>query len=181
VIRALDAQGFSPAVMQSNSDFGVGSTFCVNSHGWPTRYGPFGSPVRSAQIVFADGQLVECSRTREAELFALAMGGYGLFGAIVDLELDMAPNALLAPSYARINPSLFADAFINAVENDPAVRMAYGRLSVARESLFGEALMIVYRPITKQPSPLPAAVDHGGLTGFSRNTYRLQPGPRPHR
>jgi FAD/FMN-containing dehydrogenase len=176
VIRALDAQGFSPAVMQSNSDFGVGSTFCVNSHGWPTRYGPFGSTVRSAQIVLADGQLVECSRTKEAELFALAMGGYGLFGAIVDLELDMVPNALLEPSYVRMDSPRFADAFINAVEKDPTVRMAYGRLSVARQSLFDEALMIVYRPVAKQPSPLPAVVDHGAMTGFSRNVYRLQTG-----
>jgi FAD/FMN-containing dehydrogenase len=176
VIRALDAQGFSPAVMQSNSDFGVGSTFCVNSHGWPTRYGPFGSTVRSARIVLADGQLVECSRTREPELFALAMGGYGLFGAIVDLELDMAPNVSLEPSYVRMDPSRFADAFINAVENDPAVRMAYGRLSVARGNLFGEALMITYRPAARQPSPLPAVVDHGALTGVSRHVYRFQTG-----
>jgi hypothetical protein len=136
VIRALDVQGFSPAVMQSNSDFGVGSTFCVNSHGWPTRHGPFGSTVRSARIVLADGQLVECSRAKEPELFALAMGGYGLFGAIVDLELDMVPNVLLEPSYLRMEPSRFAGAFVNAVENDSAVRMAYGRLSVAHESLF---------------------------------------------
>jgi len=176
VIRALDAQGFSPAVMQSNSDFGVGSTFCVNSHGWPTRYGPFGTTVRSAQIVLADGQLVECSRTREPELFALAMGGYGLFGAIVDLELDMVPNVALEPTYARMDPLRFADAFINAIENDPTVRMAYGRLSVARENLFGEALMIVYRPAAKQPSPLPAVVDHGAMTGVSRHVYRLQTG-----
>ena len=176
VIRELDGHGFSPAVMQSNSDFGVGSTFCVNSHGWPTRYGPFGSTVRSAQIVLADGQLVECSRTKESELFALALGGYGLFGAIVDLELDMVPNVLLEPSYVRMNPSRFAEAFINAVENDPTVGMAYGRLSVARESLFDEALMIVFRPAAKQPSPLPAVVDHGKLTTFSRNVYRFQTG-----
>lgn len=148
VIRSLDAHGFSPVVMQSNSDFGVGSTFCVNSHGWPVRHGPFGSTVRSAKIVLADGQLVECSRTKEAELFSLAMGGYGLFGAIVELELDMVANVLLAPSYTRLHPAQFADAFINAVENDPSVRMAYGRLSVARESLFDEALMTTYRPVT---------------------------------
>jgi FAD/FMN-containing dehydrogenase len=176
VIRALDAQGFSPAVMQSNSDFGVGSTFCVNSHGWPTRYGPFGSTVRSVRIVSADGQLVECSRTKNAELFAFAMGGYGLFGAIVDAELDMVPNALLEPSFARMDPSRFADAFIKAVETDPAVRMAYGRLSVARGSLFNEALLITYRPAAKQPSPLPAVVDHGAMTGVSRDVYRLQTG-----
>jgi FAD/FMN-containing dehydrogenase len=176
VIRELDGQGFSPAVMQSNSDFGVGSTFCVNSHGWPTRHGPFGSTVRSARIIVADGQLVECSRTREPELFALAMGGYGLFGAVVDLELDMVPDVLLQPSYVRMKPAQFADAFIHAVENDASVRMAYGRLSVARESLFDEALMITFRPAPTQPSPLPPVVDHGKLTGFSRNVYRMQTG-----
>jgi hypothetical protein len=88
----------------------------------------------------------------------------------------MVPNALLEPSYVRMNPSRFAEAFINAVENDPTVRMAYGRLSVARESLFDEALMIVFRPAAKQPSPLPAVVDHGALTGVSRNLYRFQTG-----
>nr|WP_249158269.1 FAD-binding oxidoreductase [Bradyrhizobium jicamae] len=176
VIRALDPQGFSPAVMQSNSDFGVGSTFCVNSHGWPTRYGPFGATVRSVKIVMADGQLVECSRSKNAELFALAMGGYGLFGAIVEAELDMVPNVSLEPTYVRMDPSRFADAFLKAVETDPAVKMAYGRLSVAREALFDEALLITYRPAATQPSPLPAVVDHGALTGFSRNVYRLQTG-----
>ena len=88
----------------------------------------------------------------------------------------MVPNVLLEPSYVRMNPSRFAEAFINAVENDPTVRMAYGRLSVARESLFDEALMIVFRPAAKQPSPLPAVVDHGKLTTFSRNVYRFQTG-----
>jgi hypothetical protein len=33
VISTLDPLGFSPAVMQSNADFGVASTFCVNAHG----------------------------------------------------------------------------------------------------------------------------------------------------
>src|SRR5208283_3607369 len=43
VIAELDPLGFSPKVMQSNNDFGVASTFCVNAHGWPVPFGPFGS------------------------------------------------------------------------------------------------------------------------------------------
>ena len=78
VIRMLDPKGFSPAVMQSNSDFGVGSTFCINAHGWPVPYGPFGSTVKAIRMVMADGTLLQCSRTENAELFSLAMGGYGL-------------------------------------------------------------------------------------------------------
>ena len=47
VIAALDPIGWGPAVMQSNADFGVASTFAVNAHGWPVPYGPFGATVKS--------------------------------------------------------------------------------------------------------------------------------------
>ena len=43
VIARARPRGFSPAVMQSNNDFGVAATFSVNAHGWPVPYGPFGS------------------------------------------------------------------------------------------------------------------------------------------
>jgi FAD/FMN-containing dehydrogenase len=101
VIKALDPIGFSPTVMQSNNDFGVASTFSVNAHGWPVPHGPFGSTVRSLRMVVADGSLVTCSRTENTELFAHAMGGYGLFGVIVDLDVDMTPNLLLVPTACR--------------------------------------------------------------------------------
>ena len=95
VIARLDPLGFSPSVMQSNSDFGLGATFAVNAHGWPAPRGPFGSTVQSIRLMLADGEIVECSRTREAALFAMAMGGYGLSGIVLDLTVTMAPNALM--------------------------------------------------------------------------------------
>src|SRR5262247_2032568 len=63
VIAVLDPVGFSPAVMQSNSDFGVAATFSVNAHGWPVPYGPFGATVRSCRLMLADGTILNCSRT----------------------------------------------------------------------------------------------------------------------
>ncbi len=51
VIEHLARIGFSPAVMQSNSDFGVAATFSVNAHGWPVPYGPFGATVRSLRLM----------------------------------------------------------------------------------------------------------------------------------
>ncbi|PYO36397.1 MAG: FAD-binding protein, partial [Candidatus Rokuibacteriota bacterium] len=98
VISALDPLGFSPAVMQSNNDFGVAATLSVNAHGWPAPYGPFGTTVRSFRLMLASGDLVTCSPTENPELFALAMGGYGLFGVVVDLEVAMADNVLLRPT-----------------------------------------------------------------------------------
>ncbi len=162
--------------MQSNNDFGVGSTFCVNAHGWPVPYGPFGSTVRSLRLVLADGSLVNCSRTENADLFRLAMGGYGLVGVIVELDVEMAPNVLLAPTFVRMEAEKFAPAFIKAIESDPNIRMAYGRLAVAREGFFDEALMITYHPATPQPEHLPEAVSSGAMTGIQRNIYRVQTG-----
>ncbi|MEC8197858.1 MAG: FAD-binding oxidoreductase, partial [Pseudomonadota bacterium] len=82
VIAALDAEGFSPAVMQSNNDFGIGATFSVNAHGWPVPYGPMGATVRSLRMLLPSGDVVDCSPTENSNLFKLAMGGYGLIGVI---------------------------------------------------------------------------------------------------
>jgi FAD/FMN-containing dehydrogenase len=176
VIRMLDPRGFSPAVMQSNSDFGVGSTFCVNAHGWPVPYGPFGSTVRAIRMVMADGTLMQCSRTENAELFSLAMGGYGLFGIIVELDVEMAPNMLLQPKFERMAPEKFADGFTRVIDTDKTLIMAYGRMSVSRKNFFDDALMVTYRPATDQPALLPAAASAGKLTGLQSEIYRAQTG-----
>lgn len=130
VIAELDGKGFSPAVMQSNNDFGVASTFCVNAHGWPVPFGPFGSTVRSFRMVMADGELVECSREANRDLFELSMGGYGLTGVLVDLVVEMVPNRLLEPRFERIDSSDFADRFAAATAEGAQVSMAYGRLDM---------------------------------------------------
>jgi FAD/FMN-containing dehydrogenase len=175
VIDHLDRIDFSPAVMQSNSDFGVAATFCVNAHGWPTPYGPFGATVRSFRMMLADGSIVTCSRSENAELFGLAMGGYGLFGIILDLEVDMVENLLLRPRREVMPAAEFAARFVTAA-NDPAVRMIYGRLNVLRREFFEEALLITYR---REPTPatgLPRVTRGGALTGLSREIYRAQIG-----
>ncbi|MCA0424351.1 MAG: FAD-binding oxidoreductase [Proteobacteria bacterium] len=175
VIAHLDPAGFSPAVMQSNSDFGVGATFSVNAHGWPTPYGPFGSTVRSIRLMLADGTILTCSRNANAELFALAMGGYGLVGVILDLEVEMTDNMLLQPRFEAMPAGEFAKRFI-AASHDPAVPMIYGRLNVERERFFSEALLVSWR---KEPTPaggLPPPARKGALTGLSRQVYRAQVG-----
>jgi FAD/FMN-containing dehydrogenase len=176
VIAKLDPLGFSPKVMQSNADFGVASTFCINAHGWPVPYGPFGSTVRALRLLLADGTLVECSRDKNAELFGLAMGGYGLFGVIVDLDVEMTPNVLLQRSVSLMPGDAFAEPFLAAIEKDPRTLMAYGRLSVARATFFHEALLTTYSAVSPQPSPLPAASSVGAMNWISSDLYRKQIG-----
>ena len=175
-VNTLDRVGESPAVMQSNSDFGVAATFSVNAHGWPVPYGPFGSTVHALRIMLADGTILTCSRSENEELFRLAMGGYGLLGILLDLEVDMVPNALLRPRYERMDATAFAARFARAARSDPAVKMIYGRMNVARADLFTEALLITYRPEPTPAEGLPPVSRRGVLTGVSRKIYRAQIG-----
>lgn len=175
VIETLDPAGWSPAVMQSNSDFGVAATYSVNAHGWPVPYGPFGSTVRAFRMMLADGSIVNCSRGENAELFGLAMGGYGFFGILLDLEVDMAPNMLLRPRFEIMPATEFAARFEAASRSGP-VRMIYGRMNVARAEFFTEALLVTYREEPTPPAGLPAVTRRGALTGVSRRIYRAQIG-----
>jgi FAD/FMN-containing dehydrogenase len=175
VIRTLDPLGFSPAVMQSNSDFSIGGTLSVNAHGWPTPFGPFGVTVRSFRLLLADGTLLTCSRTDNAELFGLVIGGYGLFGIVVDAEIEMADNVLLAPRFETVPAARIAERFV-AVATEPSVRMAFGRLSVAREGFLGAGLIGSFRPVAPQPDPVPSAQRSGAYSFLSRQLFRAQIG-----
>jgi FAD/FMN-containing dehydrogenase len=175
VIATLDKAGFSPAVMQSNNDFGVGSTFCVNAHGWAVPYGPFGSTVRAVRVMVADGSILECSPEKNSDLFGLAMGGYGLFGVVLDVETAMVPNVLLRPTFERMPSRNFAQRFMTIVDEEH-VKMAYGRLSVANLGFFEEALLCSFRPLPTPAEGLPPATSKGSLTSISRDVYRAQIG-----
>ncbi len=156
VISALDHVGMSPKVMQSNNDFGVAATFCVNAHGWPVSHGPMGATVKTLYLLRPDGELLRVSRDEFPEIFQLTMGGYGLTGAIVDIEVDMVPNRRLVPTFQKLSSREFAPFFVGAIEAGD-VEMAYGRLNVDRGTFFEDALMITYRPSSNQDELPPAS------------------------
>lgn len=174
VIDKLDPIGFSPLVMQSNNDFAVASTFCVNAHGWAAPHPPAGSSVLSFEMMTAQGKRVACSRRKNPETFAAMMGGYGLTGVITDLELRMTPNLRLAPHYERMPGEALGTRLRDGVRAK-GVEMAYGRLDVSRDSFFGEALLVTYRP-TEDQLDLPQANGSGFMSRASRHVFRAQLG-----
>ncbi|MBI1686985.1 FAD-binding protein [Caulobacter hibisci] len=176
IIPALDRLDFAPKVTQANNDFTLGGAFSVNVHGWAAPLGPMGSTVRSITLLMADGQLVRCSREVEPGLFALAMGGYGLFGVIVDLEVEMARNVRLKPAYEAMPAADFGPRFAKALHG-PDVVMGYGRLSVSRRNFFQEALMTVFRRVEGAPERLSGKGDP--MAGVVRGIYRAQIGSEP--
>lgn len=177
VIAQADPLGLGPAIMQSNNDFGIAATLCVNAHGWPVKKGPMGSSVRAFDMVLPDGDLVTCSRTENADLFGLTMGGYGLTGIITQMDVDLSPNERLEPSFDAMPAEEFGTRFVQALAN-PDITMAYGRLNVDRAAFMTDALLVTYQGSADQ-SDLPAASGSGMAAKLASRIYRAQLGNEP--
>lgn len=141
IIPYLHANGRSVWIMQSNNDFSVGGSISVNCHGWQHRRPPIASTVRSFRIIKADGEIIQCSRNENSELFSLALGGYGLFGVILEVELITVPNIAYRTETYRITPSEFTAEFYKRLEEHPKTGMVYGRLSIDEERFLTEATL----------------------------------------
>ncbi len=70
----------------------IGGALAANVHGRGLTMKPFIADVESFVLVDAKGESRTCSRTENAELFRLAIGGYGLFGVISTVKLRLIPR-----------------------------------------------------------------------------------------
>lgn len=150
VIPYLNQRGYSVAVMQSNNDFSVGGTMNANAHGWQHDRPPFASTVERFRLMLADGRIVHCSRQDNAELFSLVLGGYGLFGIILDVELKVVPNELYSARRSVVSSREYVATYRQQIS--PDVGMAYGRLSIAPDQFLREAILTRYHTITPKPN-----------------------------
>ncbi len=70
----------------------LAGSLASNIHGRGLKFPPIIGDVESFVLVDASGQSRNCSRRENAELFALAIGGYGLFGIIAQVTLRLVPR-----------------------------------------------------------------------------------------
>jgi FAD/FMN-containing dehydrogenase len=70
----------------------IGGALSSNIHGRGLTLQPMVQDVESFRLVNAQGRILNVSRTENAELFSLVIGGYGLFGVITEVELRLTPR-----------------------------------------------------------------------------------------
>ncbi len=70
----------------------LGGALAANVHGRGLTLGPIIQQVESFDLVDHLGEVRTCSREENAELFRLAIGGYGLFGVISAVRLRLRPR-----------------------------------------------------------------------------------------
>lgn len=73
----------------------IGGALSVNAHGRGARFKPIIQDVEAFTLVNAEGEVLNVSRKENSELFGLVIGGYGLFGIIVTVDIRLTPRIKL--------------------------------------------------------------------------------------
>jgi FAD/FMN-containing dehydrogenase len=176
IVPYLDACGCSVAIMQSNNNFTVGGSLSANCHGWQHDRPPIASTVESLRVMTADGEVVTCSRDNNPQLFSLVLGGYGLFGVILEAELRVVPNERYQPDSAIVPVDEYVTRFRENVSDNHDVGMAYGRLCVTPGDAFlNQAILTVFRKSPAQSGVLPE-LRRSSFSKLRREVFRAQIG-----
>jgi FAD/FMN-containing dehydrogenase len=144
VIPYLDQHGRSVQVMQSNNSFTVGGSLSVNCHGWQYGRPPIASTVDSFHLMKADGSVLRASRTENPQLFSLALGGYGLFGVILDADLRIVPNERLRLKQYVLPLDRAVEYFDRKLRKEHAAEFVYARMNITPRKMFDEVLINVF-------------------------------------
>lgn len=153
-INYLDNFHKSIAVMQAFSSFSIGGSISVNGHGWQKDSPPISSSVISFTLMNHNGEILNCSRTENQELFNLVIGGYGLFGIILDVKLKVVDNEALQFKYIRLSPENYLAYYKKFVSNNPKVKLVFGRLRISNKLFLEEATLNYFEKVDKKPQPL---------------------------
>lgn len=116
--------------MQSSYVFTVGGTLSANAHGRDLDGSSVIESVRQLRLLKADGSVVTISRTKNPELFTAAIGGYGMFGVILDVTLDLVDDAIYEKKSADVDYKAFAGYFKDTLQTDPTTAMMLVRPNV---------------------------------------------------
>jgi len=89
----------------------LGGCLSSNVHGRGLSFPPIVHDVESFQLLDAAGELQQCSRSENSELFSLAIGGYGLFGVITQVTLRLVRRFKVRRKVERIEVKNLLDRY----------------------------------------------------------------------
>jgi hypothetical protein len=84
---------------------------------------------------------VTCSRTENPELFSLVLGGYGLFGVILDADLNVVPNEKYRIEPIPVSLADYAKVLTQKTSGAKDVAMVYGRLRITSPNFLGDGIL----------------------------------------
>jgi decaprenylphospho-beta-D-ribofuranose 2-oxidase len=130
VQRAIAPRGLAIKVMQSSNIFTVGGTLSANAHGRDVDVMQVVDVVERFGLLLADGGVVEVSRSENPELFSLVIGGYGMYGVILDVTLRVTRDEVYEQRSESVDYRKFPAWFARRVKGDSNVVLMLARPSI---------------------------------------------------
>lgn len=163
VAKALEPHRLSITTTQEFKSFSIGGSVAANVHGKTIDCGPLIEGIESLRLLGPDGEILNVSREENAELFPLVIGGYGLFGIVVDVTFKVVPDRLVEKSEVVLMDAermcaAYLERVLGAIDETP---LCYGFLdTTCRRGFYitysyaGEPGAVEEVPPRKDPSPL---------------------------
>jgi len=147
VQRAIAPRGLALKVMQSSNIFTVGGTLSANAHGRDLDVTQAVEVVESFRLLLANGNVVQVSRDENPELFSLVIGGYGLYGVILDVTLRVTRDELYEQRAVSMDYREFPGYFARNIKPDSDVVLMLARPSIDPnpDSFLREVVVVTWR------------------------------------
>src|SRR5258706_1659355 len=158
--KYLNTKGLAIKSMQSIDIFTVGGSISVNGHGINYKVGSIASTIRSMTLMLADGKIVTISHTQDPQLFKSVIGGYGLFGVILDAKLDVVDNNIYKQSQKVINYKDFLRVYKN-LNSNKNIDLMFTNFSVAPQNFLKDMTITTYEITDYKPQAQSLLNDQG--------------------
>jgi FAD/FMN-containing dehydrogenase len=134
----------------------IGGALAANVHGRGLKMKPIIGDVESFVLIDASGRARTCSRGENADLFKLAIGGYGLFGPIATVRLRLIPRQKIR----RVVEIRTLDDLPAAFDQRIAAGFLFGdfqfSIDEASDDFLRRGVFSCYQPVDPS-TPMPAA------------------------
>ncbi len=167
----VNQHGLAVEVQQASNIFTVGGSLSVNAHGRDPRFGPLIQTVRGFRLLKPDGIVANVTRTENPELFSLVIGGDGLFGVILDVDLELTTNDVYRKTFVGLSYRDYPKYFEDHIRGDPEVDLHYAWPSVRRRDFLQHLAVYSFTKTTERPRDV-YALQHE--RGIARNRLALR-------
>ena len=150
------ARTWGIAQKQTGADgFTLGGSVSANCHGRGLTRPPIAADVEALRVLRPDGSYVRCSRTENTGLFALVLGGYGLFGVVCTVTLRLAPRVKLRRVVEVVDAPDLVEAFASRIAEGCAYGDFQFAVDAASPDFLARGVLSCYRPVDPA-TPAPA-------------------------
>ncbi len=146
----LNPKNLAVKAMQSTDIFTVGGSLSVNAHGMDHTVGSMAPTIKSFTLMLADGSIKQV--TPDHPLFNIVIGGYGLFGVILEIAFEVRDNVMYALDLTAMPFTAFPEFFKT---HQQEYELLYAHLSTSPFSFFKELIVYGYRKVDSFTGPFP--------------------------